>query len=329
MDEAFAGTPSTPETRDLKEEIRANLMARVAELEASGVASQEAAARAFAELGDVRDLLGESGGAGNLGASKGSGPWGTADDPTGLGRTDRTADGEARRGAGGNPSAAGRRGFDYAFVAGQRVRPKPGFVVRVVAWSMAVALGLAFGGLAAAGLLPLPRGLQFVFLGVVATGAWLVVGDSLSQETTTNYPMPALRAAGYGLATFLGSYGLGLVGLIVRYALPLWLVIVAALPLVAAVLLFVLLGVTQTNRHKAWTREAFARMPQNRFETEPETAARFGIYAAVIWLVTLGIIAVLVFTVGWWWAPLAFVGGLAAMMLLLARMMFERTTHDA
>ena len=60
----------------------------------------------------------------------------------------------------------------------------------------------------------------------------------------------------------------------------------------------------------------------NRFEEEPETAARFGIYTAVIWLVTFGIIVVLVFTVGWWWAPLAFLGGFAAMMILLARMMF-------
>ncbi|UJP10433.1 hypothetical protein L2X99_01645 [Microbacterium sp. KUDC0406] len=63
-------------------------------------------------------------------------------------------------------------------------------------------------------------------------------------------------------------------------------------------------------------------MPPNRFEQEPETAARFGIYTAVIWIVTFAVIAVLVFTVGWWWAPLAFVGGFAAMMLLLARMLF-------
>ena len=61
---------------------------------------------------------------------------------------------------------------------------------------------------------------------------------------------------------------------------------------------------------------------RNRFEEEPETAARFGIYSAVIWLVTFAVIVVLVFTVGWWWAPLAFVGGFAAMMLLLARMLF-------
>jgi hypothetical protein len=31
----------------------------------------------------------------------------------------------------------------------------------------------------------------------------------------------------------------------------------------------------------------------------------------------------LIFTVGWWWAPLAFVGGLAFMMLVLGRMMYR------
>lgn len=318
LDGAFAGTAMTPETQDLKEEIRANLMARVAELEAAGVAAHEAAAHAFAELGDIRELLGDSGGPGDSPAS------GESRGPSGL--TGRADPGPANRAA---DDSRERPGFDYAFIAGQRVRPKTGFVVRATAWSVATAVGLALGTLAAADLLPLPVGLQFPLLGIVATGAWLLVGDSLRQETTRNHPMPVRRAAGYGLATFLGVYGLGLAGLVMRYALPLWLVVVAALPIVGAILLFVLLGVTQTNRRKAWTREALARMPRNRFETEPETAARFGIYAAVIWLVTLGVIAVLVFTVGWWWAPLALLGGLAVMMLFLARMMFGRSNHDA
>ena len=58
LDRAFAGIDMTEERQDLKEEIRANLLARAAELEASGVASGEAARRAVDELGDVRTLLG-------------------------------------------------------------------------------------------------------------------------------------------------------------------------------------------------------------------------------------------------------------------------------
>ena len=57
LDEAFAGVEMTPDAQDLKEEVRANLVARVDELEASGRSSSDAARQAIAELGDVRELL--------------------------------------------------------------------------------------------------------------------------------------------------------------------------------------------------------------------------------------------------------------------------------
>jgi hypothetical protein len=183
-------------------------------------------------------------------------------------------------------------------------------------------VGLTLGTLAVTGVLDMALGFVFLMLGISATGAWMLVGDALSQETTTNHPMPQPRAAGYGVATFLAVVGLGMVALILTQALPVWTVVFAAIGIIGAIILFAFLGATQTNRHKAWTREAHANMPPNRFETEPETAARFGIYSAAIWLVTLGLIVVLVFTVGWWWTPLAFLGGLVVMMLVLARMMF-------
>ena len=47
LDGAFAGIEMTPDAQDLKEEIRANLVARVDELESSGVPSSDAAARAL------------------------------------------------------------------------------------------------------------------------------------------------------------------------------------------------------------------------------------------------------------------------------------------
>ena len=62
----------------------------------------------------------------------------------------------------------------------------------------------------------------------------------------------------------------------------------------------------------------------NRFEEEPETAARFGIYTAVIWTVTFAVVIVLVFTVGWWWAPLAFIGGFAVMLIARAHAVRRR-----
>jgi hypothetical protein len=283
LDEAFQGIEMTPDAQDLKEEVRANLVARTDELEAAGVAPADAAQRAIAELGDVRILL------------------------------DETTDAAPRPNANGYAALQQRH----------RVRPKPGFVVRAVVWSIAAVVGITLGILSAAGVVPIALGGQIAFFSLASTALGLLVGDSLSQETTTNHPMPQSRAAGFALATFLGAFGLGFAALVAFGSLPVWAVVVAALGIIASIILFAFLGASQTNRHKAWTRQARTSEPPNRFEREPEVAARFGIYTAVIWLVTFAVIAVLVFTVGWWWAPLAFVGGFAVMMLVLARMLFS------
>jgi hypothetical protein len=281
LDDAFAGVEMTPEAQDLKEEVRANLVARTAELEASGRSSSDAAREAIAELGDVRDLLDGA---------------------------------EAASPAGSSAQVDFLR---------HRVRPKPGFVVRVVLWSFVFVVGLTLAVLGATGVLPLPVGIVIALLGVASAGVALVVGDSLTQETTTNHPMPESRAGGYALATFLAMYGLGFAGLIALGQLQLWTVVFAGVGVIGAIIIFAFLGATQTNRHKAWVRNAHYSQPvSNRFEDEPETAARFGIYTVVLWLVTIGIMVALALTVGWWWALLAFVGGVAAMMLMLGRMLF-------
>src|SRR4051812_2530818 len=60
LDEAFAPYPVTAETLDLKQEVRANLTARAAELQTGGATASDAARTALAELGDISLLL-ESG----------------------------------------------------------------------------------------------------------------------------------------------------------------------------------------------------------------------------------------------------------------------------
>lgn len=284
LDEAFAGVEMTPEVQDLKEEVRANLRARAAELEAAGATPGDAARAAVRELGDVRELVGEESDAA--------------------------------------PSAGT---VSYAALQQRHhVRPKVGFVVRAVVWSLAAVVGIVVGLLAATGVIPIVVGPIIGLFGFASTALGLLVGDSLSQETTTNHPMPENRAGGYAAATFLAAYGIAFAGLVALGQLPVWCVVFAALGVIASIILFAFLGASQTNRHKAWVRQAQhdASHVGNRFEEEPETAARFGMYTAVIWTVTFAVIVVLVLTVGWWWAPLAFVGGFAAMLLLLARMMF-------
>jgi hypothetical protein len=284
LDEAFAGLEMTPDAQDLKEEIRANLLARVAELEASGRTPKEAARLAIDELGDIRALV-------------------EAEIP----------------GPGWVTDASTRAGY-----LRNRVKPRPGFVVRTVVAALAAAVGLLLTALSLTGLVPLPVGVVYALLGLGATGSAWLVGDSLLQDTTTNHPMPAGRAAGFFFATFAAVYGLGLVGMVAAGVLDVWGIVFGALCLVAAIVLFAWLGATQTNRHKAWFRELQRDGAHvgNRFEDEPETAARFGIYTAVIWTVAFAVTIVFVFTIGWWWGLLVLVGAFAAMLLLLARMLF-------
>jgi hypothetical protein len=286
LDAAFADVDMTPEAQDLKEEVRANLMARVADLEAAGTNPADAAQQAIDELGDVHELVGES-----IDAS-GARP------ATGIGAQ----------------SAAFRLAH---------VRPKPAFVVRIVIASIVTVAGLLLAALGATGVLALPAGVTILMLGIGATGVGWLVGDSLVQETTTNHPMPAGRGAGYAVASFLTVYGLGFAGLVALSVLPLWGIVIAAVGFVAGIVLFSFLGATQTNRHKAWVRQAQRDwQAPNRFEEEPETAARFGIYSAVVWIVAFAVFVVLSFTIGWAWSWLALLGGFVVMMLLLARMLF-------
>src|SRR3977135_3161576 len=98
LDEVFADIEMTPEAQDLKEEVRANLMARVADLEAAGTSPVDAAHLAIDELGDVTELGGES-----IGPAPAPG--------------------------GGPAEGWGAQNAAYRMA---RVRPKPAFVVRVV-----------------------------------------------------------------------------------------------------------------------------------------------------------------------------------------------------
>lgn len=72
LDEAFAGVEMTPDRQDLKEEVRANLVARVAELQAGGLSGGAAARRAIEELGDVHTMIDGTEPAGVAAASP---PW--------------------------------------------------------------------------------------------------------------------------------------------------------------------------------------------------------------------------------------------------------------
>lgn len=277
LDQAFAGVEMTPEIQDLKEEIRANLVARVADLERAGLSPTAAVRRATAELGDVRSLIDEME---------------TASD---------------------SPAGAWAR---------HRVRPKPGFLVRAVVLAAIAVAALAILVLAAVDV-AVPEPAQVAAIAVVALSVGVIVADALRQETTTNYPMPSLRAAGYGAATAVALAGAGSSWRYVAGAELSWL-IGGVLAIVASAVAFTYLGATQTNRHKPWVLQQHASHHDvgDRFTNDPAAAARFGLYTLTLWLIAIAAFAVLGFTVGWAWSWLALVGGFAAMMLMLARMLF-------
>ncbi|MGW6454005.1 hypothetical protein [Isoptericola sp. NPDC055063] len=208
------------------------------------------------------------------------------------------------------------------------MRPKPRFVLGVVLASVVLVAALAFAGLAAAGAFAfgLPGIAYAALLLTAASAAGFVVGLSLSQETTTNHPMPSRRAGGYYLATGLTVLALLLALFTVLGVFDAWMYVVAGAGFVVGGTLFTLLGVTQTNRKKAWVRDVARAHATghhyDRFEHDPAAAARFGVYTVVIWLVAFVVFVVLGLTVGWAWSWLTFVVALAVMMLILARMLF-------
>lgn len=306
LDDAFAGLPASPDVQDLKEEIRANLLDRVAELTAAGTAPEEAARRAVDELGDVRALANET-----------------------ANETDETT-GEA---FGQDEGTAVTQRATSAATARHRPPVARRYVAGVVVAAVVVLL-LALTPLAAVPMLQADGGdhddavlvlllLVAPFLSVPAAG-WIVAA-SLMRETATNYGMPRRRAVAYSAASALVVTALvaGLVGygffarasVVFQIAVPL---------LVAGGAWFAYLVATQTNRHKPWVLEQARAHAQvgNRFEENPATAARFGIYTIVLWSLVAAAFLVLGFTAGWLWALLAPLVGVAAFMLMLARMLF-------
>jgi hypothetical protein len=152
LDDAFAGLELTPDLQDLKEEIRANLVARAEELERSGAPAAEAATRAMTELGDIRAAIGEE-------------PAGPA-----------------------APTSAG--GGQFEDWARNRVRPRPQFVLRTVLLSAVAFLALLLLVLGLLGVIELPLAGTLLAVVALAVSLGVVTADALRQETTTNYPLP-------------------------------------------------------------------------------------------------------------------------------------------
>jgi MFS family permease len=288
LDDAFADLPRTPENQDLKEEIRGNLASRVAELESAGAKPDAAAAKAIKELGPISALVDSVG----------------PDEPT-----KNTTEAAAR------------------LIQLNRVRTSPGYVVRTVLLALLLTVGV---GLVTVGAI---LGVQHIAptwlvlampTEAIAAGAFvgIIVADGLVRETSQHYAMPTRRALGFAGAAFAGLIGLGFVA--TWLANPqLWLLIAGCILALGSLMAFIALGVTQTNRLKAWVKDLnHLYSIGDRFSEDPASAARFGLYTVVIWVVAFAAFVVLSITVGFAWSWLALAAALVVFFLVLARMLF-------
>ncbi|RMI12875.1 permease prefix domain 1-containing protein [Cellulomonas triticagri] len=283
LDEAFAAAPPGAPTQDLKEEVRASLLARSAALEAAGADPGTAARTALDELGDLREIVA------------------TLDHPA----TDAAP-----------PDLAVERLL-------HRVRPRPAYVLRTTALGIVVAGAATLLALVAVGVLGWSITVGALAVPVLALGAGTLVADALRQETTSSYALPTGRALGFGAASTATGAALGLAALVVAAPPLTWAVVAGAVLLVGGVLAFVALGTTATNRHKPWVLDEHRRAAAgNRFEQEPDAAARFGIYVSALGFAALLVFALLTLTVGLRWSWLALAVAVPAVFLLLARMLF-------
>jgi hypothetical protein len=287
LDEAFAGVTMTPDLHDLKEELRGNLSARVAELQANGADAAAAATAAIAELGDIHALIGSL-------------------DAEGQPPTRTTA-----------AEAAGA-------AARNRVKPRPAFVVRTLLLSLLIAAGATVAALGALHLLALPLAIAGAV--VLAAAVGFVVADSLRQETSRHYPSPGGRAIAWGLAGAAFALGLPLATL-VFVDLEIWLLVTGVTLGLGGLVGFIWLGVTQTNRAKPWALDQQRSYElEDRFSQDPAAAARFGLFTVVIWTLAITAFIVLSITIGFVWSWLAIVGGFVVFFLVLAKMLFPANT---
>ncbi|HEX4058866.1 MAG TPA: permease prefix domain 1-containing protein [Galbitalea sp.] len=292
LDDAFADLPRTPENQDLKEEIRGNLASRVAELESAGAKPDAAAAKAIKELGPISELI----------------------DPA----AQKTEAAPQKRDA---PATAAK------LIQLNRVRISPAYVVRTVLLALLLATGatlVTVGAILGAQHIAPTWLVYFMPTEAIASGAFLgmIVADALARETSQHYAMPARRALGFGLAAFAGLAGLGLVATWFANSLV-GLLIAGCILVLASLMAFIALGVTQTNRTKAWVKDLnhLYSFPDG-FTEDPASAARFGLYTVVIWVVAIAAFIVLSITVGFAWSWLALVAALVIFFVVLARMLF-------
>ena len=282
LDEAFAGVELTPEVQDLKEEIRDNLLFRVAELEASGVDPSDAARQAMAELGDVRALVdGE-----------------TAPAST---RPESATAAALRNKVRPNPGFVVRTVLLSILGAAALV-----LLVLGLAGVLSLGAGILIGLCAVFG----------VSLGIVTADA--LRQETTTNHPLPTGRAVAFGASTGALLAGLAFTAVVIVQLDLAWIILSTLVVVAAI----AVLSYLGATQTNRTKAWMLEYGRNEHEIGNRFEKDPAAAARFGIYTMLIWVAAFVVSIVIYFAAGWTWAWIPYVAGFIGMMLLVTQMLF-------
>lgn len=283
LDLTFAGVQITPDVQDLKEEIRTNLLVRVAELEAAGQSRADASRHAIAQLGDMRELF------------------------------DGLPSSPAASSLGWNAAVQRHRvRHKAAFVVGLVVAALAstiGLVLATLGATGVLALPtgviVAFTGIAA-------NGLAWII------GDWLAHETTTNHPMPATRASGYFLAA--FLASYaLGLGGLVALGALPVWTVV-FATLGAVVAIVVFAFLRATQTNRQKVWVREFRGEQPDML--SRFHEEPETVTRLGLYTMAIWVVGLAAFVVLGVTTSWAWSWLALLGGLVIMMITLARMMF-------
>jgi hypothetical protein len=290
VDSLFAGDEETKTLADFKEELLANLGAKIESLVKNGMDETAAFAKASAELGDVSALADE------LSLKKRKEVFEEVYMDI---RKYMTA-----------PRVAGYVIFGVLAFFGLLTGGMAYFSSRhIIATERWVSLTALFGA-----MMPFLTAaiVGFTFLGV-------------TQETAAAYPIPKKRAAWYAAAAGLIAFGITVApitffairstGEPVELAGSLGVLLVFMLPGIGLLAFLVL---TEKNRLKPWVTEMTAGAIRREMAlwNDPAVAARFGMFSGAIWIFAAGFFILLGFLIGFKFSWLVFVFAVAVQLLV-------------
>ncbi|MCL1901961.1 MAG: permease prefix domain 1-containing protein [Firmicutes bacterium] len=301
-DSLFKGYEETAALADFKEELLANLNAKIENLVKKGMDAQTAFEKACAELGDVSALADE------LSLKKRKEVFEEV-------YMDIRNFMNAKRVTGyvifGILAVFGIISALIVFLSAQGI-------YAVIGFSAGFELTGAF-----ATMLP--------FLTAAVAGfTWL----GMTQETSSAYPVNKKRALLYAAGAGLIVFGLLLMPVVYLGAktgesgFELLSAITLLVPFVLpGIGLLVFLGLTEKDRLKPWAKDRRDKAVKKEMEmwSDPATASRFGMFSGAIWIFAIGFFILLGFLIGFKFSWLTFIFAVAVQLLVQGMMSSKKT----